>query len=411
MPAHDPLKMIQKRQERIQNAIDLKEPDRVPMMGFAGDVVASYAGFTNHEVHYDFDKARQAAIKYLKDFPSEMSLAGLWGINNYVLAIAFADFPDLAQKLSTITGPIHDILKDKNTRFPGRELSDNSSSQFIGGTYMQPDEYDEYTADPIKFSYKKILPRISENIEHLNSPKAMATVAQMGMEIARQENDIKAMFEDLIQLGFTPPSMGYGYAPLDYIGDYLRDIPNLILDLRKYPDKVKAAAEATVEPIIKVAMASKTMGSPFAFFPLHLNEYLSPKLYKEFYWPTLKKIIIRLLDEGIKSHVFFEGCHEAHLETILELPRGWGIAAFEKTDVRKAKKMLAGHTCVSGGLKSSLVIGGTPEENDLYVKELLDEVKYGGGFILSPDVLTLPRDIPIENLKAVYQAVEKYGYY
>ena len=64
-----------------------------------------------------------------------------------------------------------------------------------------------------------------------------------------------------------------------------------------------------------------------------------------------------------------------------------------------------------GGLRASLVIGGTPEENDRYVKELLEEVMPGGGFILAPDVAALPRETPIENLRAVYEAVERYGYY
>jgi uroporphyrinogen-III decarboxylase len=265
--------------------------------------------------------------------------------------------------------------------------------------------------DPVKFSFEKILPRTSKNLENLNSPQAMATMVRAGMEMARQQNNMHNMFLDFMELGFTPPVMGFGYAPLDYIGDFLRDIPNLILDLRKYPDKVKAAVEATVEPIYKLAITAKTMGSPFVFFPIHLNEYLSPQLYKEFFWPTLKELITRLLKEGIKSHVFFEGRHDAHLETILELPKGWGIAAFEKTDVRKAKKILEGHTCVSGGLKASMMIVGTPEDNERYIMELLEELKPGGGFILSPDVLALPRETPIENLKAVYEAVEKYGYY
>ena len=80
MTVKDAQAMLQKRRERLLAAAELKEPDRVPMMGFAGDIVAAYAGFTSYEVHYDFDKARQAAVKFLQDFPSEMSLArAVWG--------------------------------------------------------------------------------------------------------------------------------------------------------------------------------------------------------------------------------------------------------------------------------------------------------------------------------------------
>jgi len=143
--------------------------------------------------------------------------------------------------------------------------------------------------------------------------------------------------------------------------------------------------------------------------PLHLNEYLSPKLYNEFYWPTLKEVILRLGKEGVKSWVFFEGHHEAHLETILELPRGWGVAYFEKTDIVKAKKVLQGHTCVVGGIPISLLVGGTPARIEEYIKNLLEQVKPGGGFMLSASIGTAPADTPLENLSALIEAVEKYG--
>ena len=73
-------------------------------------------------------------------------------------------------------------------------------------------------------------------------------------------------------------------------------------------------------------------GAKYAMIPLHLNEYLSLELYNEFYWPYLKTVILKLYEEGTKPMVFFlKGHHDAHLDTILELPEGWGgIAYFEK---------------------------------------------------------------------------------
>ena len=145
--------------------------------------------------------------------------------------------------------------------------------------------------------------------------------------------------------------------------------------------------------------------------PLHLNEYLSPELYKEFFWPTLKEFVLRLREHGMRSEIFFEGRHDPHLETILELPAGWGTAYFEKTDIRKAKKLLQGHTCIMGGLEAGVVIGSTPAQIDEHVKRLLGDMMPGGGFILCLDVANLPRNTPIENIAAVYEAVEKYGKY
>ena len=97
------------------------------------------------------------------------------------------------------------------------------------------------------------------------------------------------------------------------------------------------------------------------------------------------------------------------METILELPKGWGVAYFEKTDVVKAKKLLQGHTCVMGGIPITLIAGGTPAEIDKFVKDLLEQVKPGGGFILAPGVAAAPADTPLENITALIEAAEKYG--
>ena len=93
------------------------------------------------------------------------------------------------------------------------------------------------------------------------------------------------------------------------------------------------------------------------------------------------------------------------------MPRGWGVAYFEKTDVVKAKEVLKNHTCVMGGIPVSLLVSGNPEKIDEYIKNLLEKVKPGGGFILTTGVGSIPAETPAENITAVIEAVEKYGRY
>ncbi|MDI6895577.1 MAG: uroporphyrinogen decarboxylase family protein [Bacillota bacterium] len=403
--------LSKERLERIERVIELKEPDRVPLAGVMGDMVPAYSGITQHEYCYDYEKSREATVKFLQDFPCDMSFAGITGVGELPLSIAFSDYPDISPSISFVSGPLHDVLGDKYARFPGRELAEDSSPQFIGGEWMQPGEYEDLIEDPVRFVAETVLPRVCRNLEKPGSRQTMATMARLGMELSKLAAFGQALAADLAELGYPPAVMAFAYSPLDFIGDFLRDVTNVLLDLRRYPDKVKQACEALVEPILKVALALKPAGAKLAFIPLHLNEYLSPDLYNEFYWPHLKRIIAELGNEGMKSFVFFEGYHDAHLETILELPAGWGIAYFEKTDVRKAKKILKGHTCVMGGIPMGLLISGTPEKIDEYVKNLLEEVKPGGGFILASGTAIAPRETSVENIRALIDAVEKYGRY
>ena len=323
--------------------------------------------------------------------------------------VAFAEHDDLSPLVTFITGPLHDIYGDKYTRFPGREISENATAQFRGGTFMEPDEYDQLIEDPVGFVAETILPRVCKNLE---TPRdAMATWVRVGMQLQKSAMQGAKLGEISAKLGYPMLPMGWAYAPLDIIGDFLRGVDKVVLDIHRYPDKVKKATEALKKPIIDYALAYARMGNKYAFIPLHLNEYLSPKLYKEFYWPTLKEVILALYEEGVKSIVFFEGHHEQHLETILDLPRGWGIAYFEKTDVVKAKEVLKDHTCVMGGVPISLIASGTPEKIDEFVKDLLEKVKPGGGFILTAGVGAVPAETPPENITALIEAVEKYGKY
>lgn len=405
----NPQELAQERLDRQLAAINMEEPDRVPVWGIGGDIVPAYSGITQAEFAHDYDKALEAIKKYNADFQFDAPAGAIPGLDGRVFNVAFANYDDISPRVTFITGPMHKALGDKYYKYPGNEVGENSTPQFIGGSFMEAEEYDEFIEDPIKFIAEKVLPRAIPNLD--TPEKAMATWAKFGVEVERFGNAGKEMGKIFADLGYGSLPTGGAYAPLDLIGDFIRGITNTVFDVRRHPDKVKAATEALVEPILNYARAYKKMGFKFVMIPLHLNEYLSPKLYKEFYWPTLKKVIVTLFEEGVQSRVFFEGHHEPHLETILDLPKGWGVAYFEKTDIVKAKEMLKDNCCVAGGLPISLILSGTPESIDEHIKNLFEKVKPGGGFILAPSIGTAPAETPIENIHAIIEAVEKYGKY
>jgi len=405
--------LMEERAERLWKSVALKEPDRVPIFQCGGGVIPAYSGITYHEFLYNYDKAREAIVKYLKDFRFDIPMVGAEvGAAGFIFSLAFVDYPEIAPFVRNIAGPYHDVLGDRYTRFPGRELGVDEIFQFIGGEFMKPDEYDELIERPKEFISGTILPRVCRNLGRTTSPQSIATLTRLGMEVMKFVEFMRAVSADLAELGYPNPILGGPYVPLDVIGDFLRDITGILVDLRRYPDKVKQACTTLLKLVLKFASSYKPNEPKLLFTPLHLNSYLSPKLYNEFYWPYLKEMIIEVNRQGMKPFVFFEGNHDAHLETILELPKGWGIAYFEQTDVKKAKKILAGHTCVMGGVPASLLISGTPNKIEEHIKKLLEEVKPGGGFILAVDItMGLTPQTPLENVKAMIDAVEKYGKY
>ena len=398
-----------RRSERIQAAVQLKEPDRVPVLASYDYFTARHCGLTAHEYLFDYEKAIAAAVKTSVDFGYDTG-AGLNSLGALPLTLAFLNESD-GLVSGWVNGPVHDILGVRYARFPGRELSQDSPFQFIGEEYMKREEYDDLIADPRRFIAEKLLPRSLRSLEKPTSPKAMAALIHLGMECRRRDEASSRLSDELCSLGFPGFTSGMSYAPLDFIGDFLRDIKNVLLDCYRVPDKVKQASEALRDLIIEMVRIS-VRGVPagsIQFIPLHLNEYLSPEQYRELYWPTLKDVIEEMIRLGITPEIFYEGKHEPHLETILELPKGKTISKFEKTDLVKAKEVIGDHSCVIGGPPSSLFLS-TPQKIDSYVMELFNNVKEGGGFMLSPGV-SIPASARPENVKAFMDAAVKYGSY
>ena len=136
---------------------------------------------------------------------------------------------------------------------------------------------------------------------------------------------------------------------------------------------------------------------------------MSPEQFKTFYWPTLKRLILALIDEGLNPFVFWEGDCTSRLELIGDIPKGKAVYMFEATNIFKAKEILGDVVCIRGNVPISLLIAGTPDDVRAYCKKLIDIVGKKGGFIM--DASTNLDDAKPENLKAMIEFTKEYGRY
>jgi hypothetical protein len=115
-------KAYQERATRIKSAIQLKVPDRVPVIPLVGFFPAHYAGITTQEATYDIDKACQAYEQYTFDFAPDAH-RGPYGLGN-----------------------VYDIIGYKLSVWPGHGTGVNLPVQCVEGEYMKSDEYDALRA-------------------------------------------------------------------------------------------------------------------------------------------------------------------------------------------------------------------------------------------------------------------------
>jgi uroporphyrinogen-III decarboxylase len=136
---------------------------------------------------------------------------------------------------------------------------------------------------------------------------------------------------------------------------------------------------------------------------------MSQKQFETFYWPSLKKVMQALIDDGLMPSLFAEGSYMERLEAINEFPRGTVIWRFDQTDMATAKKVLGDKCCIAGNVPSSLLSTGTPEQVKECCRKLIEDCAAGGGYILSSGCSV--DSAPKENIRALMEAANEYGVY
>ncbi len=216
----------------------------------------------------------------------------------------------------------------------------------------------------------------------------------------------------LATFGFPNILGGFTKAPFDVIGDTLRGTKGIMLDIYRQPDKLIQAMEAFVPLMIGMGVASaQQTGNPLIFIPLHkgADGFLSDEQFKKFYWPTLKAVILGLIEGGCVPLPAAEGGYSSRLNVVKDLPKGKTLWMIDLTDMAKVKETLGQNACLLGNVPSAMLNLSTPQEVRDYVKELIDAAGKDGGLIICNG--SFFDHAKPENVKAMVDAAKEYGVY
>ena len=402
------------RVSRFIKAIRLEEPDRVPVILPAGTFPLHYAGMTLKEAMYDNEKLCRAYRAFLREFESDT----------------------FTSPLMVPPGRPAEIINSLISKWPGHGLPDNASmQQFVEGEYMKEDEYDIFMDDLSDFCLRCYLPRTLgalapfanfNPLPHiLGMPNrflmpavmpdvqaAFQAIVDYGKESAKWIGPIMEFHREALSMGYPSLMGGQAHAPFDILADTLRGTRGIVRDMYRQPEKLHQAMEKLVPINVDCgASMANASGRPIVFFALHKGDdtFMSDSQYETFYWPTFKKVILGLIDEGCVPLLFAEGKYNRRLEVIKDLPRGSVLWWFDQTDMIKAKEILGDTACISGNVPTSLMCTGNPEDVKEYCRNLIQVCGKGGGFILTGGA-SIDRGDP-RNLRAMIEAAEEYGVY
>jgi hypothetical protein len=410
-------KLLLEREKRFQDIVALRVPDRVPIMVSWGFLPLLQAGMTVQDGMYDPEK--------------------LW-TSQWDLTLKFQ--PDMEQNPYPLRliGPVLEALDFKQLRWAGHGLGPNTTYQFVEAEYMKADEYDWFFDDPSDFIFRHHLPRICGRLKGLEglpplhnfmtyymgipfglipftsaeATEAFSALQQAGNEAMRLATYSGRFVERAKAEGFPLQFGGMTQAPFDTLGDFLRGTKGLMLDMYRKPETVIKACEKLLPYMFNMAVGpAKASGNPRVFIPLHkgLDGFMSLEQFKKFFWPTLRDLMVALINEGLIPCPFWEGNCESRLEVIKDIPPGKACYKFESTDMAKAKKILGDTVSIRGNVPLSILVTGTPDDVRQYCRKLINTAGKGGGFIM--DAATGLDDAKIENVQALFDFTREYGVY
>jgi hypothetical protein len=409
-------KAYKERILRFKDAIQMEKlPDRVPVTIFPSMFPWTFAGMTVQEAMYDYGKCAAAFKEFVLGFEPDVH----WG--------AAAPGP----------GRLFEILDYKLYSWPGHGVAPEHSYQCNEGEYMTANEYDALIQDPSGFFSNAYLPRVFGALGGFQMLPFLPGILEMygvafnfiPFGLPPVQGTFQALFEaggealkwagamggtdgELATLGFPNILGGFTKAPFDVIGDTLRGTKGIMLDIYRQPDKLIEAMEAITPLMIKMGVGSAHMtGNPLIFVPLHkgADGFLSDEQFKKFYWPTLKEVLLGLVEGGCVPLPAAEGGYSSRLEIVKDLPRGKTLWMIDLTDMADAKETLGQNACLLGNLPSALLNLGTPQEVGEYVKKLIDTAGKDGGLIVSNG--SFFDHAKPENVKAMVDFTKEYGVY
>ena len=327
-----PEQLLQERTRRLNDVLNLRQPDRVPIMMPISYMLAEIGGITKQELLDNPDKCQelleQAALEYQPD---------------------------------SIFGPLpgdptpYLMLGDRMTAWPGHQLAPDNQYQFVEHEFMKADDYDAFLEDPSDWAIRTYLPRAYEKLEGftLLPPLAMfvsgsyfmsnvggfgmgplaeslKTFAKVIQTVAEGTMRVIESAQRMAALGFPGSILaGAGIeAPFDLMSDTMRGMRGIMLDLMQRPDKLLAAEEKVARFQLEYAITMcKATGMENAFLPLHRGSdgFMSLKQFEKFYWPQLKHVLVTLVENGIRPVVFYEGIWAGSRRAISSRSRtSWG---------------------------------------------------------------------------------------
>jgi uroporphyrinogen decarboxylase len=338
--------------ERVQAAIELRKPDRVPVDLHNFQVAAHATGLPMDQVFKSGELLAQAMLDAWREYRHDMILLENGTACNAQACGVKVIYREDAAPAAHI--PVLERIEDIDK-------------------LKVPDPYNTFPMCEIIKAARILVKEIGDKVW------ICARADQGPMDLASQ---VYSMNELLVDMAIGEKDE-YIFKLLDYC---------------------RQVATRYAFALMETGAHSTSIGEPVAG-----PDVISPKMYRKYAWRFEKQMVDELKQRGIILHNHICGNTVPILQDFIAT----GAQVLEvdhKTDARKIKAAAIGRTCLLGNIDTRLLAAGSPAEIDGACRELIEICKTGSGFILGPGC-AMGSTTPTENIHSLVDAAKKYGYY
>ena len=364
--------LLDKRLNRILRAVELKKPDRIP-------VVLEYSGFAACVTDTPMAEFASSPVKATDTMIKAYHMIGDGDAVNYGSFYPYWLCFGYGAKV----------------KVPGVDLPDNEIWQVLETELMVPEDYDRI----LDSGWPDYFQRFMEE-------RILNDVPQKLWPWRQEIMDVKGAWG---AHGVPVLSGGDVTTPIELLWGS-RSITKFVRDMFKIPGKVEAVMDAIVPHLARgPCRRAKKLGYPAVWVGgwRSAPSMLSPGMWERFVWPYFSRLVNEIVGEGLIAILHLDSNWDRELAKFLELPKGKCIMATDgMTNLFKAKKILGGHMCLMGDVPATLQCLGHPDEVHKYCTRLIRNLG-PEGFILQSGCDIAP-NAKLENIRAmVYAATGK----
>lgn len=198
----------------------------------------------------------------------------------------------------------------------------------------------------------------------------------------------------------------------------LMGMENHLANLHLNPDMMRLLYDRISDTKARIAAAYVEAGVDILWIGddigIQRGPTIHPAMWREFLIPPLRKIVAAARSVRPDIPIAYHSCGQVGFAVEGLIEAGVNILQSvqpEANNPAELKALYGDRIAFWGGVGSqSTMSHGTPEDVRAEIRHLIETVGTGGGYICSPAHAIEP-EVPLENIDAFVEAVEKYGNY